>query len=384
MISEVRTILEERNRRLLQDVRTLIQLVQTAHVPAELLPYRNRVEEFCHQAMMQVEQNLTRLALGRDDILPDIMSDTTLATWKLRLLGGRLAPPVLRASETDRLSLSVIGWVHAAHPETKDYPAALGDGEVAIRPFLRFRTPLYFFPSVEQRGLLYQPLWFHEFGHLLYARHKPELDDLVGELQRRGHDTLLPASQRNNRHAVRQARQRQTIVNAWYQWTQEFFCDAVGFTIGGPCFLRVFSTYLSQMTEADFYRSPEDLRASSHPVTWLRIQFLNRRAEEAGFGDLARSVDEEWRAVADVLGVREEYDGYYVDALQETVERILADMLTEAGPRPFTEAEAVGDGWSPTEDSPVRLLNWAWQIQTTGPEAYGTWEAEQVARLVGE
>lgn len=138
------------------------------------------------------------------------------------------------------------------------------------------RTPLYFFPSVEQRGLLYQPLSFHEFAHLLYACHTREMDDPVGELQQKVHDALLPASQRNDRHAAQQGQQRQTIVGAWYQWTQEFFCDAVGFTIGDPCFLWAFSTYLSRMTETDFYRRPNDLRPSMHPVPWLRIQLVDR------------------------------------------------------------------------------------------------------------
>ena len=361
----------------------LIQLIGIAHVPAELQPYRRRVDEICRQVESDLDMNLSRLALGRDDILPDVISDTTLVTWQMRLLSGRLAPPVLRASDTDRVSLSVIGWLHSVHPEAKDYPAAFGDGDVAIWPFLRLRTPLYFFPSVEQRGLLYQPLYFHEFGHLLYACHKPELDDLVGELQRTVHDTLLPASQRNDRHAARQARQRQTIVDAWYQWTQEFFCDAVGFAIGGPCFLRAFSTYLSRTTEADFYRRPDDLRVSKHPVTWLRIQFLTRQADQAGFSELARSVDEEWRAVASTLGVREDYHGFYVDLLRDVVERALTDMLTEASPRRFTDSEATGRGWSPATDSPVRLLNWAWQIHDDS-DSYTAWEEEQISLLIGE
>jgi hypothetical protein len=44
---------------------------------------------------------------------------------------------------------------------------------------------------------------------------------------------LVPASQRNDRYAREQAAQRQAIVNTWYSWAQEFFCDAVSLTIGG-------------------------------------------------------------------------------------------------------------------------------------------------------
>ena len=105
-----------------------------------------------------------------------------------------------------------------------------------IWPFLHI-APTYFFPFLEQKGLLFQPLLFHEFGHLLYLCHKREMDDLVRELQREVEDVLTPPSQRNDRHSDIQAGQRQTIVDTWYRWAQELFCDAVGLTIEGPSFL---------------------------------------------------------------------------------------------------------------------------------------------------
>ena len=299
----------------------------------------------------------------------------------MRLLDARLAPPILRASPADGLCLATIGWLHRSHAETADYPPAFSDGDVATWPFLGLGAPLYLFPTVEQRSLLFQPLYFHEFGHLLYVCHRPELDALVGELQRTIYDSLQPASQRNDRYAARHASQRQLVVNLWYQWAQEFFCDAVGFTIGGPCFLLAFSSYLSDLVDTDFYKHADDLRLSSHPVTWLRIQFLTRRAARAGFADLANAAEEEWDTIADTLGIHEDYHGFYVEALQDPVERIVADMITEAAPRPYNESEAAGDGWSPTADTPVRLLNWAWQRLAEDSEGYAAWEAEQIEML---
>jgi hypothetical protein len=244
-------------------------------------------------------------------------------------------------------------------------------------------APLYFFPCVEQRELLYQSLFFHEFGHLLYACHKSELDDLVGELQLAVFDSLLPASQRNDRQAAIQAEHLQIIINNWYAWTQELFCDAVGFNIGGPCFLRAFSTYLSDLTETDFYQRPDQLEQSQHPVSWLRIQFLAKRAAREGFTELARDIEEEWRQVANTLQINEDYHGFYIDALEAKVEQIVADMLTEAGPRHFSDTEATGSGWSPLTDSLVQLLNLAWQVYDSKPEQYEQWEIEHVAKLLG-
>src|SRR5439155_7631987 len=108
------------------------------------------------------------------------------------------------------------------------------------------------------RGLLYQALYFHEFGHLLYVCHMQEMDDLVRALQGEIEDILTPPAQRNDRHADVQTATRQTIAYTWYRWAQEFFCDAVGLTIGGPCFLRAFSGYLGTMDRGDFYRDPGD------------------------------------------------------------------------------------------------------------------------------
>ena len=78
----------------------------------------------------------------------------------------------------------------------------------------------------------------------------------------------------------------------------------------------------------------------------------------------------------------EEFHGYYHAALDDEVERILGDMLVEAEPRPYTAGEAAGGGWSPPVDTPIRLLNWAWQVRVADPVGYRAWETDQVKRLV--
>src|SRR5258708_3819183 len=105
----------------------------------------------------------------------------------MRLISGQLAAPVLRACSEDRLCLNIIAWMHNVHLATANIPAAYGDGGVAVWPFLKFDPiiSIYFFPSLEQCGLLYQPLNFHELGHVLYLLHKPEMDDLVRDLQQK-------------------------------------------------------------------------------------------------------------------------------------------------------------------------------------------------------
>lgn len=105
------------------------------------------------------------------------------------------------------------------------------------------RNSDYLTPVTRQVTLLYLPLLFHEFGHLLYACHKQEMDDLVKEFQKTVTAALTPMSIRDQRGALRNAVFRRRAVTAWFAWVQEFFCDATGFTIGGPCFVSAFSHF---------------------------------------------------------------------------------------------------------------------------------------------
>jgi hypothetical protein len=209
------------------------------------------------------------------------------------------------------------------------------------------------------------------------------MDDLVRELQREIEDVLIPASQRNDRHADVQTAYRQIVVDTWYRWIQEFFCDAVGLTIGGPCFLLAFSGYLGTMQQGDFYRQPADLQYSTHPVPWLRLRLLAERARTAGLADLAQEVEKEWGVVADTMGVSEDYHGFYDQALSAVLTRTIDDMLTEAGPRVCSRSEAAGEEGSGESPTLVSLLNQAWSRYRGNPAAFSEWEAEAVRQLLG-
>jgi hypothetical protein len=365
-----------RNQELLHKVQELVEAIEQAQVPAELEPYREHVRSICSALREPINLSLSHLELNQSDILEDVLSNTKQITEWVNLISSRLAIPILRASSTDRLSLYIIGWLHRGHSETVNYPPAFANGVYSILPFQL--APIYFVPVIEQKGLLYQPLLFHEYGHLLYICYKPEMDDLVSDLKQEVIDLLRPISQRNDQYSKVQANKRQIIADTWYKWTQELFCDAVGFEIGGPCFLYAFSSFLGSLDEADFRRQSDDLWMSSHPVSWLRVRFLTERAKKRGFSDLADIIWDEWCMTAEVMGLTEDYHGFYHDSLAQPVNDTLEDMLEEANPRKYTEPEVTGDNWEPTTDSPVRLLNWAWQVYKKSPETYVTWETEKL------
>lgn len=72
------------------------------------------------------------------------------------------------------------------------------------------------------------------------------MDDLVRDLQQSIARMLEPAARRNDAQARREQQRRKQIVERWYDWAQEFFCDAVGLLMGGPAFALSFSFYFGR------------------------------------------------------------------------------------------------------------------------------------------
>ena len=154
--------------------------------------------------------------------------------------------PIVRAKPDDRLGLLVLRWPHDSHPKTASLPFGLSDGNFAIYPTPQV-PPIYLLPVSRQHTLLYLALLFHEFGHLLYACHKPEMDELVREFQTLVSDYFAPQVVRDRAAGYFDDSFRGRIVTAWYAWAQEFYCDAVGLTIGGPCFLKRRPTHMRRV-----------------------------------------------------------------------------------------------------------------------------------------
>ena len=156
-------VLRVRNQHLLRDLASLSGEIAAADFPRELLPYSQKVGALCDDLRGRIERNLVDLTLNQDSILEDILSNTAQVLQFFDLLSTRMATPILRSSSSDRLSLRVVTWLHQSHPRTRVYPAAVSNGGCGVWTFIQF-CPVYSFPTAEQTCLLYQPLYFHEFG----------------------------------------------------------------------------------------------------------------------------------------------------------------------------------------------------------------------------
>lgn len=377
----MRDILRQSNLDLLREIDRLRSILPTAQVPEELSPYYEWISSSCDLLRERVLQNLHDLDLNRDEILVDILSGTQEITRQFQLYNRHLISPVFRSLPSDRLCLKLLRWLHMNHRRTRNLPAGLTDGEFSIWPAPQFPT-VYFIPSSAQQGLLYLPLFFHEFGHLLYACHKEELDALVRDLQGEIADLLRPASQRNDLHSQAEAERHKIIVETWYTWAQELFCDAVGLVIGGPCFARAFSMYLRMSGRGAFRRLPQELASSSHPVAWLRTHLIADRLRQLGLLTEADGVESEWDTIARAMQVSEDYYGFYDDSFLPAIRKTLDDMLVEASPYLFTERDISFSEWSPESSSPIHFLNRAWTILLSDPQGYLTWEENAIATFL--
>ena len=374
------SILRQSNLDLLREINRLSSVLSTVSVPTELAAYQARVSEACSDLRGLVLQNLQYLDLNRDDILDDILSQTQSVTAVFRLYNQRIASPLLRYRPSDRLCLRIIGWLHAQHAKTRDIPAGLDDGEFGIWP--EPRVPLiYFMPASGQHGLLYLPLFFHEFGHLLYACHREEMDALVRDLQAEIAALLEPVPQRDGLPARPDAELRNRIVERWYEWAQEQFCDAVGLTIGGPCFANAFSMYLRMGGRGRFYLPREQLELSEHPVAWLRIGLIAERARQMNLVEADR-LESEWNRIAAIMQIAEDYGGFCDSRFLPSIHKAVDDMLTEGAPHRFSGDDVSPHGWNAESSSPVHLLNTAWSVFLSDPDGYAGWEERAIATFL--
>lgn len=389
-------VAQQRNKTLHQKAEVLSALLVAADVPPELEPYKEVVLSICDHVKDAAHQNLDlidlRLAADSQikaqpavvDFAKEVIKETEQAVRLFQLVNEIYAAPILRAAPYDRLSLYILGWLHRTHPQTRDAPPVIINQPVAVNPLYvpKLYIPIYYFPVVEQRGLLYQPLKFHEYGHVLYSIYDQEMDDLVKELKEEILDFLNPSWSRGDPFDAEQLEENQAIADTWYSWIQELFCDAVGFHIGGPAYLCAFSNFLNSFSETDFHREPDQMRRTEHPVLWLRVYFLQRRAEKAGFEEIAHRIVAEWESVAQAMNVQPDYHGYYDARLDGSIEATLDEMIEVADPRPFQTYEVSATKLISHTTNPIEILNVAWHVYLERPDDYPKWERDTIQQLL--
>ena len=234
-------LLKQNNVALCYEIEKLQHSLSNARIkiPEELKTYTDWITNECENIYQRVLQNIRYLGLGQESLLKDILSETQSISNDFSILNQYQATPILRVRTSDRLPLKLLLWIHATHRRTKSIPVAIGDGVFSIWPI---KPSIYFTPCAAQQGLLNLPIFFHEFGHLLFGCYQPEMNDLVEELQAEIGDLLRPAVERDDKYAEAQEQNREVIVDRWYEWAQECFLRRYWFHDGWALIrLRVFN-----------------------------------------------------------------------------------------------------------------------------------------------
>jgi hypothetical protein len=372
-------ILEKSIRDFIREIEITLKIVAQKQVPAELELFKQWLSSFYSDTKNSLIQLQYYVSLNDPDIHQDIFNEFSSLQKNFRLVNTRFLPGLYRNNENDNLSLKVLNWLHAQHKQTQGKAFLILDGDFAILPAVQLPVS-YYLPIASQQSLLYLPLFFHELGHYVYQYHRAEMDDLVGDFQKKLESHLTIPIKQNDDKSKEAAEKNKKIIETWYEWCQELFCDAMGLEIGGLTYLKAFSYYLRMQGRSAFYRPEKELFNSSHPVTWLRIKFLVERANKLGLKKEAKELEEEWSKIAAVLKVNEEYYGFYTGSYHSDIESTLNDMITEANPKRF--ADFMND-CEKKIDSPnlICLISLAWEKFENSPDDFSAWEMDKVAKL---
>lgn len=379
----MQAILERSTQEFHREVNLAIDLVKSKKIPDELELFKTWLYAFYGKINDELKRISYWITLNDPSIYPDIFLELSKLQRYFRLLNSRYLPSLHRHNNGDIASLKILDWIHTLHTQTTNKPFLIVDGDFGIYPTIE--SPLtYSLPVTSQYSLLHTPLFFHELGHYLYTYHDSEMNQLVNELQKKIEERLTTPFQNNDLVSEEEKKRIKIVVETWYEWAQELYCDAVGLEIGGATYLKTFSQYLLLSGKTAFYVKVADLAKRSHPVTMIRIKFLISRAKKLGLEKEANQLEAEWKSVATMLNMKEDYFGYYADEYHNDINNILDDMITESSPMRFTDFSLPEiANYDPKRDNYLQLINLAWKKYTDDPLGYSAWE-RQILQVVAQ
>jgi hypothetical protein len=356
-----------------RELRSTRSIIRSQQVPSELKPFRDWLGGFYEYLDQEAERLEYYIGLNDPELNRDIYNKLSWLLNRFQIFSKQYLPGLYRTHDNDRLPLKVLHWLHHQHTQTTDCAFVIMDGEFSIRS--QVGMPLcYYLPIVSQQSLLFLPLFYHELAHYLYQCHKLELDALVMALQDRLRSHLTVPFQPNNVQYQNELARVKVIVETWFEWTEELFCDAVGLHIGGATYLKAFSHYLCMGGRGSYFLPEHYLANSGHPVTWLRIRFLAERAKTMGLVEEAERMEKEWAEIAGGLGIREDYFGYYNNIYHQDILKTINDMLIEANPILFSDY--TGD-----PNNFISIIHEAWRQFEIDPTTYDLWENNVIDEL---
>jgi hypothetical protein len=365
----MRRILESNNKDLQREIAALRNIILNSKFPDELNPYAGWIMNFLAAQEEVIVGNLRYLSMNIGEIWSEVLERTQSITRNLRIISNKFITPISRYHSSDYICICLIKWLHEQHPQSKNVPFAVSDGQFSIYPSVKIPI-IYYLPSSSRRSLLHLALFFHEYGHFLFQYHEKEMIDLIRELQDKLEELLSLPFQQNDRRSTAERSRVKKIIETWFDWIEELFCDAVGLVIGGGAFLKTFSLYLRMSGREAFYLTENDLQNSMHPVSFVRIKFLVSRAKQLGLIEEAKQIEVEWNQLSMTMGLQQVYHGYYAPSYDSIITEALDCMLEEASPICFKDQRSENSA----AVNFVHLITEAWDRLSSGESEFESWQ----------
>jgi hypothetical protein len=363
---------------LIREIEASEELINKATIPNEIAVYKDWLLRSLADLKSELNKIKYYLRLGIQDDDITLATTTDLIRFRniFRILNTTYIPLLIRIIPDDYLTLKFINWLHQEHKQTLNHPFIITNGDFGIYPSKD--SPIrYHLPVASQISLLHFPLIFHEFGHLLFIKHKEEMVDIIKAFQKKLNEIIdLPIQKYENKNQP-ELLKRTLIIETWYEWLEELFCDAVGLNIGGNAYLNAFSHFIRFSGSSTYFVPEKDLAKRSHPVSWLRVRLLSERAIRFGLNNESRELLNDWQKIADVLKIKEEYFGYYSKDFHSEIVSSLNDMLTEAEPIQFQNYLHIK-----TFPNFINLLIESWERFQKEPEKYPSLEREIIRKIL--
>jgi hypothetical protein len=351
--------------------------VSSIITPTEIAGYKEWLSNILCYFDKEVDKLQYYLSLQHIDseLLEALTTDFIRHRNTFSLLSNTYIPLLLRVNSEDLLALRFINWLHKEHEQTAEHPFIIANGDFSIYPS-RDSPIRYHLPLTSQLSLLHLPLIFHEFGHLLFVKHREEMVELIKEYQKKLDEIIVLPIQRFDSKNSTELNKRSLIIETWFEWIEEMFCDLVGLTIGGASYLHAFSHFIRFGGSSSYFVTDRELARRSHPVSWLRLKIMKEHAIKLGLSEEYERVTKEWDEISKVLKVREDYFGYYDQDFHDLIQNTLGDMITEANPISFsTYMDAA-------EENLIKAVNEAWEQYLNRPDEYIEWESRGINRVL--
>jgi hypothetical protein len=207
---------------------------------------------------------------------------------------------------------------------------------------------IIFYPPLEERSTLLQPLFVHELGHPTVEEH-----DLESKVLDRGDDEF----DKERKQAIEDVAQAEgdptSVAEAKVDeqleiWVAEYLCDSLALHYTGPPYLFAFAAAVTSMTSTEVQ--------DSHPPTTLRIKLMLDQLSNLGWARFLEERVPEIKSGLDHLGAASVQGQNPLEDFALSASASLADAVAEIARERLGESVFTAETFTKVESELGELL----------------------------